>query len=632
MTVRLKTIEYAFPTSEISLASATRRDFAALTIYIPEITSRYFRSVHVEVSCRDTVTTATSLTAMLIGMKLAAAAFEDQAITATIVNSGEQQSYMFISGAFTDYWNTNFGSGTSQTCQVGVRFTGPSVINIAVKLVITYEYDDASAGDTRIKTVRIPLESLLSTLGTSLTEWGTSQIPNLDTFLPEASKVYRDIFFELWMNEATNTTTDSSLGLALDSESSDADGLHENGLTSACWYHYIWKRTDMTTNATHAFKATAPAAMPCNHAACVLVVTYEYNHTNSTSIMNSLMMPVMLGQSYEAWFDGFAGGEFNFLITESNISLQQSGVIVHYMIDSGCTISVQFGAQSYRDYIDPSVLYCGGSVFGQRIDSGSAGGVGISIARGENALSWVMYSSSNTVLPTAIGGVFILNYTSDKASSGADSHNHTVIQEAVGIMALTVNRDGGTYGLDGLATWYLNTAGAIGYNIDSRNTNKPDTNFVLDVDMGADGYVPMATMVGRSDIEVGPVIFAFDLDMSKVKRHYSPGWTDARKLDITANSRGWWLPQSNLVAGVMLCWTITQIEWTISGTVANYTGDGSALTVELFRADSGDKVLQATTATGGTFTKKWFENTVNLFAVCRQSSSLVGRSDDGVAS
>ena len=265
MTIRSKSIEYVFPQYTTVLASATRYDFGVMTLYIPETASRVFRSVIIEVTCMDTVTIATSMTANLIGIKLGAVAFEDNSNTVTITNSGEQVKYHFMRGA-TSYFATNFGAAGSQTCQVGVSFTGPTTINHTAKLTITYEFDDSGV-DTRIKTVRISFDSGTGALTASLAEIGTNQVPLLDTFLPEASKVYRDMFFVIEGNEFAAGTVDFQHACSLDAEAEVLDGLHEQGLQSSCWWRRIWKRTDMTTNVVHAFKmrVTSVAGATCNH-------------------------------------------------------------------------------------------------------------------------------------------------------------------------------------------------------------------------------------------------------------------------------------------------------------------------------------------------------------------------------
>src|SRR6185369_4429841 len=106
-----------FPCLTAGLAVATRNDFAAITLAVPENTSRTFRSVIVHVFCRDNQNASTSLTSWLIGIKLGAAAFDDVTTTFTMTASGVSEDYYFKRDV-TAYFNTNFGAGTTQTCQV----------------------------------------------------------------------------------------------------------------------------------------------------------------------------------------------------------------------------------------------------------------------------------------------------------------------------------------------------------------------------------------------------------------------------------------------------------------------------------------------------------------------------------
>ena len=152
MATRTKTVEFAFNVDIATLAAATRRDLAAITLYIPEA-SPTFLSVTAEVNVRGSETAATSLTSWLIGIKLGAVAFSDVTTTLTLTNSGDQQSFVFTRD-ITSYFTTNW-TGTSMTCQVGMQFGALITANHAVKLYITYSYDDASSS-TRIKTVHLP--------------------------------------------------------------------------------------------------------------------------------------------------------------------------------------------------------------------------------------------------------------------------------------------------------------------------------------------------------------------------------------------------------------------------------------------------------------------------------------------
>jgi hypothetical protein len=158
MTIRQKTVEFPFVTNTASLATnttlgtATRHDFAAITVYLPEATSRTFRSVVVQVTIRDVFTTITDVTAWRIGIKLGAVAFSDTDVTQTLTNAGDHASFTFHLDV-TSYFTSNFGSGASQTSQVGVAFAtaaASNVTNITAKLIVTYDYDD-SGQDTRVK-------------------------------------------------------------------------------------------------------------------------------------------------------------------------------------------------------------------------------------------------------------------------------------------------------------------------------------------------------------------------------------------------------------------------------------------------------------------------------------------------
>ena len=222
MAVRNKTIEYAFALSTASVASATARDFTQLAaLAIPETTSRTFRSVTLEVSAVDNGTAAASLTAVLIGIALGAVARDDATVTQTITNSGENQSFLF-SRDVTSYFVTNY-TGTTMTADCRLTVSGVITSNATAKLIITYEYDDGDT--TQIKTVKIPMDGNTGNLTTSFANLGgvASQIPALDTFLPEASITYRDIFFQMDTHSGTTAAAAQVLNMRYDGSTTVAD-------------------------------------------------------------------------------------------------------------------------------------------------------------------------------------------------------------------------------------------------------------------------------------------------------------------------------------------------------------------------------------------------------------------------
>lgn len=77
MVMRTKTVEYAFPTLTSQLNAATRNDFAAITLYIPETTSRRFLSVTAEVRCfENEAVGGTGMGARTIGVEIGGGRFQ----------------------------------------------------------------------------------------------------------------------------------------------------------------------------------------------------------------------------------------------------------------------------------------------------------------------------------------------------------------------------------------------------------------------------------------------------------------------------------------------------------------------------------------------------------------------------
>ncbi len=636
MAIRTNMVEYAFTQNEAGLAAATRYDFPAITLQVDEVNSRTFRSAIVEVTCIDNAATAASVTSVLIGCKLGAAAFSDLTVTSTITNSGEHQSLFFIQD-FTSYFNTNFGAGSSQTCQVGVNFGGLTTQNITVRLYITYEYDDTSA-TTRTKTVRIPLDSNLAALTTSLVSVGSNQIPNLSTFLPEASKVFRDMFFVVDANTGANGTTTYTHGLALDAEAVDPDGTHQAALNSAVWYRRVWKRTDMTTGATHDIKSsvTSVAGGTHNHQTVLLVVTYSYDHSASTSIMNSLMLPFNGREGYVGDSTDLTVVRHQVFIPETTPVLAQSAVYMNWAIDANANLVVKIGSGTARTYTGAAgALTCGGFSVMHRFDAGAAQGSGLSIARGLNNIDVTLNSSSTTVRHSFLDGVIYLNYTSDKHALGAGVHNHTIaapgqvyiagaisVKTTVSLANLVAETDYFVTGLQArgaIAAFTADVAGSLALSV-KRAAGEGVGGVGL-------GFEPFSQRHLRTDVENG--VFLWHGMLHDQFKQW-PGDPSTRL--ALESSRVWRLDLSPL--GWSSWWvscTYHAITWTVSGTITGYTGDGSGITVDIFRSDTDEKIGSVVSTTGGAFTMPWYDNTIAVYAVARQDATHLSCSDLAVA-
>jgi hypothetical protein len=630
MAVRQKTIEYAFPTYGTSLASATRYDFSAITVYIPETTSRTFRSVIVEVYAQDNVTTAASLTVNMVGIKLGSTAFTDTSHTVTITNTGEQCAWMFQTDV-TAYFTSNFGSGASQTCQVGVSFTTPTTINHCAKLIITYDYEEQ---DTQIKTVRIPLESGTGALTASLVEIGTNQVPNLDTFLPETSKTYRYIWFEIEGNDSTNGTTDYTHGCALDSESRVATGTIEAGLQSSRWFRRIWVRNDMTTNATHAFKMDVSSITggTCDHLAVTLCVTYEYSSSNSTTILNNIAIPFRVNPASTS---GAASTEkdlcsIDFFIEEPvTITLVQSGIVLYYQQDAASSLAVMCGSQSARVYADSARVYCGGASLSHRIDSGSGAGAGITLARGKNTLNIYVYSNQANVKHNGLNGIAYINYTSAKSGSYGGAHNHTVqwcghVKNAnlylIQTQAINPAIPETSYYCSQIGWWAV---------VNKHTTNELGGVCAMSAEwqsgeLFSEGTEDLGALFGFGDIEGGVCIFNKSV-IDFFQRYPGDSNSPDARLPLEV-SRNWYLSTWKDVCHSRVYITYHSITYTIAGTISG-TGGGT-ITWKVHRVDTGE-IISA--GTGASPSVTWYDNTINCYIEAYEDATHVGRSKNDVA-
>jgi hypothetical protein len=647
MATRIKTVEFPFAMRTTSLAAATRHDFAAITLDIPENTSRTFLSVYVEVTVHENLTTQTNMTSEMIGIKLGATAFNDSTLSDTFWDSAAMRMYKFTRDV-TSYFNTNFGSGTSQTCQVGVSYGGISTQAHTAKVICTYQYDDTSQ-TTRVKTIKIPFDGSTGLQSATLTEIGTNQVPILtgsSGILPEDTISVKQMWFEIYGVESAQAVTDFNLAVSLDAESEVSLGTLEMAKTQSCNWFGLWVRNDMTTTSAHAFKARTTTANRMSNLSVVLCITYTYNHDNTTSVFNSLEMNMPMLADYLALGDTSTDlyrSQFKFFVEESTITLKQSGVLVTWNggpSASTSTNQLRIGGQSFRAYTctpnisadDPSKW-----VLTQRIDSGGAQGAGVSIARGENTCTVDFYNSSGTA--NTFGGVtcyLILNYTSDKHANGADVHNKT-IKMLVGSTTAMTNRmvSFSAYAANiPETTYYINNFGYRLINIAGGHIP-----IFLDIELlsgedGADGWL---SAWGTPDLGSEAFTSEHFIDCTKYFDR-NPSEVDTKRLAIegsrkyrvgtTFNAAFY---SDEVWVSLVNTFTYHNITSTIGGYVSGYTGAGSGITVNAYREDTKEFVGTATTSSGGGFSITWYDNVLNYFCEARQDSTHFGRSDNKAA-
>lgn len=633
MAIRNQTIRWSFLQDNATVATGVNRDLTADTVYVPENSSRAFRSVIFEIAYLDTVTTATNETARAVSIQIDALGFSAlTTISGTLTASGENQVMVWRYDA-TSYFQTNF-TGTSHSVQVRINSTGPGTNNATASVFINYDYDDASQ-TTRIKTVPFLIQSTVGALTTSLASIGSNQIPDLDATLPEASKVYRNISFELWVNESTSANTaDPTLGLALDAEAEVTDGAHETQLVSARPYRRIWVRNDMDTTTTHDLKArTSNTEATFNNIGGVLWVTYEYDHDSSTSLINTVIYKRTMSEgSTGMTTSGDASViQIPFSIQETNPVLVQSGALFAVHTPGAGNINLQFDSQTNQAWAVPALLFCGTSQFiHQRFDSGGSLGVGFpTFARGFNTLTLNAFYSVATSLQ--LYATVFLNYTSDKMSGGSGVHNHSILKQVHAGGAGAINTPATSQSLTiPESNYYLSQSGfdSVVYPSAAFNTYE----IILKKTVGeGNGYLPVpdGIQILSGDAELGPrqMMVGVTGNLKQYPTDPRPGRVDVE------TSRSIYYRLTTAAQRDLIWWaTYHGITYTVAGTLSGYTGDGSGITVDVYRTDTDEKVATATSSIGGGFTTIWYDNTVAIYCVAYQSSTRKGVSVEQVAS
>ena len=638
MATRSRRVEYVFDQRTTTLATATRLDHATETITIAETASRVFKSVIVDVRASENNASVAATTACLIGIKLAAVAFDD--VTYTVGNGGTADGYsMQYTRDVTSYFTTNFGSGTTQTCQVGTTFTGSGTINITVKLIITYEFDDSSA-TTRTKTVKIPLESGLGALTTTLAEVGTNQVPQLDTFLPEASVTVKSLWFEVLSNHGAGGTTDANLALSLDAEAEASMGVNEMAGQDGRWMRHVWRRNDMTLNATHAFKArTTNTHCPYTCLSVLLCVTYTYDHSTTTTVLNSVEIACGNGGGI-GWY---SSAELTTLATTfwveepATITLVQSGVLAtFYSYNAPTAANFACGGQTLRAFTPSNGPNSNSPMnFLQRVDSGSTSGAGLTLARGENTLTTKFYTTGQYDQPAGnFGGTLYLNYTSGLHASGDGVHNHTITYHIASLAAGNVGTNYSSWSITPnipeASYWLTN----VGLYVNLQQYNSPSGCDIevetLTTDLiGVLGQRPIlntTTYAEYSDIEQIETI-----DITSHWRSSPTQLLQPKGLNIES-ARDWRIFAVGGIGGsavMSLNITYHSITYTVAGSASSYAGDGSGIVAVVYDAVTHGALASMTTVAGGAYSFTVYDDVNGAYVVCRENNTHVGRSANG---
>lgn len=635
MATRLKTIEYFWPTLATA-NDATETTLGLLTLYIPEASGVItIKKVVVEVQAHEANTTAVNTSRRQLKLQLATAGWSTINNVQLLTQSGEQYCFQ-MTGDYTTYFVNNW-TGTSMECELTVLFDTAGTLayrNITAKISITYEYDDTQP--THIKTVYIPLNAPVGALATSKPGTPTDTIPALDTFCPEANKTFRDIAIVAQGNTATVGTGDHSMTMQVDTITAYTSQLYEAALNSDMWYRLVAKPS-FTTADEHSFYIWGSVAK-FNHTQVYMQVTYEFNPANTTTVLNSLLLPM----EWDSPAGGTTPSDFQrasrvlWIEEPTTITLQKSAIFLHWEQAAAVAgLNFRVGTGGFTTYTDTAAVLCGGNGLMYRCETQLS-----SLSRGKNTLQADLYRTDTSDLMLNVSSMWMINYTSGKAADGVGAHNHTIRWSLATHELLAASAE-----LIIVATapaipetnYFLTAIGTHTQILSNATAQKGGLSILVERLANGESGLVWESVYGDlsgGDAEVG-VCNSFATARAVFQRW--PGdkegggrldFETARRWRITAGGSTGTAP-STFWYHLDLLFTYHTITYTIGGTISG--SGGGTVYIDIFRVENDEKILETSRSGDGAYSLTWYDNTANVYAVAREDAAHTGRSDDETA-
>jgi hypothetical protein len=632
------------------LANNTLTTIGTPTIFIPENNSAAvtFTSVLLYTGIQDTSTaTGATITTYSVSVTLAPAAASTVAVaTATLANTGENWGGIVGPIDYTTYFNTNYGAiGTvSKAATVAVQSnittgTGVTTRGVFGYFEITYTFDDAQA--TRIQTICIPYESGLSTLTTTIntTFCTIPQLTGVGGILAGyAGVTIRNRWMEVRGNSNVTAIGDITLSFRFDTGGTINFPARACALNGPTWQFYQADASALTTTATHTFQLWSNVAARFANIIVNEWVTFEYTVSGTTSVLNY----VELAAEFSSPIPGTTNAvdlviQRDLLINEpTTITFVKGALEVCCTIPTSASIAVSAGAQSAagRTYVVPAPTANGASAmysFQHGLDSSSALGAALTLARGENAITISLWRSAGSVYNT--NGTIKILYSSGVASGGVDTHNRAC-WELARSMNFTAQTDdtvtGESFQIPETSYW-LNAAGFKYLMWNTAATNFLTSQVrVLAGETPGDGWRDLYSdfLSSGTNAELG--YYEWSVRGRDEFKNY-PQDQDTSQMDIeTARNL-----RSTAVTGIRfgVRWSVsyTAITFTVSGTISGSAG--GTIGIDLFQITTGGDAVffDQTSRTGnGTYTFDVYDDTLNYYVVAYESASLKGVSKEAV--
>lgn len=616
----VKTVEYCFPVLS-SLTDNTLTALTQITVYLPE-DSKTFISATISVWAMDIATaTSNSISSRRVDCSVNGAGATSVTNNNTVTSSAENIAIEIVCD-FTAQFTSNWGTATSRTvdCSVLIDQSGGTTlgwVDVCAKLSITYEYDETSA--THVKTVMIPLNAPVGALATSKPGSPTSTIPALDTYCPEASKTYRQINIIVKGNDQRTSATDATFSIEIDSAGAQTTGNNEGALSSSRYFVRTFPGQSWDTSTTHDFYIWASLAQ-WNHLQVWFEVTYEFDPSSTTSILNSVWLPARTGIR----MGGTTSSDY--VSAVQDLWIEEPGTIANGRIaaylfwtqaDPIAGLNARLGTGSFVTYTDSGSLYAGGSGLMIRNDSA------FTLARGRNTLTLDIYRTDATDLGWFLSGLFMVSYTSDKPSAGVHVANKSVrfqslvtgTAAAALVASYAMSPPDLNSALHFISGAWLHGSAFCNTSTRSWHAYWPDT-----ASRDTNGLKPHDSMALVADTEVGTCPFIMQLNPRQWPT--SPIGVDPESATASAGLTVI-ASASNVYGWAYSLWlTYHGITFDIAGNVT----DSASGTVTLIAHRQADGIVTTSRSGDGAYTMTWYDDTEDVYVVGQEDATHVGAS------
>lgn len=553
--------------------------------------------------------------------------------TDDLTHSGENHSGTIWVSALSFANNGEFGTGGSKALTVEVYMdattgTGTNWRGVYATVMYQYTFDNSEANRTHH--ISYVLESGTGDLTTTAnTAFGTiSQMTGSGGLLEGYSPTIRQIWAEVSGNiNNAGGSTDCNINYSYDGSGSNALPTRVCTLASDTFQTYLIDLSSLDWSSSHTLDLWSSLASRWANLSVIIRVTFTYATADVTKQLVQMEIPVTFQNntltgttSSEA-----AREQIKFLIPETNPSLKNGGFHGAYVSGSTCTAYVKAGSQgSFRSYAMSASIVAGHFRFLHRIDSGSASGSAITLARGNNTLNIDAYRGT-AVSTLAFTGVLHVLYEHDELAD-QDTSTRTISKNirTIDFASTTETTLTGIH-LSELPSGYWLTALGCWQSCFGLYSGTISVFAELASDEGEqDGWRRLGVQEHSSDGELYYIDILFNAT-EHFKRHTSD--PDPMRVDAEESRRFYWRPTSR-----------AELDWigvfhtqttTLSGTV--YGSGGGTVNIYVHDANT-DEILYTTSRSGsGSYSLDVHNPADDYYVTAHESDTYKGRSKNDVA-